>query len=109
MSRWLCQRRASFTGIFVLSQKETPNLGDSITSGPKFTDQFRGKPTAPPLTVVKSAPSEDHDIHAITGATISSESVAAIVNQAISRLASQLRDGAASAKEPGSAERSGGT
>jgi len=76
---------SQITGLYVLEQKETPGLGDYIRSE-SFRDRFRGKPTDRPLVVVKSEPADPHEVRAISGATISSESVAAIVNQAIGNL-----------------------
>lgn len=78
------------TGIFVLAQKETPGLGNYIESGPRFTDQFPGKPTGTPLQVQKEKQSLDHHVKPVTGATISSESVCAIINQAMASLRSEL-------------------
>ena len=73
-------------GMFVLNQKETPGLGNYITDAERFRDQFAGKLTEPPLTVVKSDPDPEHGIQALTGATISSESVSTIVNQTVANL-----------------------
>ncbi len=69
------------TGLYVLDQKETPGLGDFITSGPKFRDQFVGKPVDGSLTVVKRAAAAPAEVEAITGATISSDSVTGIINK----------------------------
>ena len=77
---------STITGLYVINQKETPGLGDYVTSE-SFQSQFSGKPTDQPLVVVvKSDPRADNQIRAISGATISSESVSAIVNSAIARL-----------------------
>jgi Na+-translocating ferredoxin:NAD+ oxidoreductase subunit G len=73
------------TGLYVLDQKETPGLGDYIRQ-PAFQDRFRDKPTTVPLTIVKSDPTADYEIEALSGATVSSWSVCTIVNQAIARL-----------------------
>lgn len=73
------------TGLFVLDQKETPGLGDYIT-GVDFRDLFRGKSTAKPLVVVVGDAEAGDQIKALTGATISSQSVADIVNEAIRNL-----------------------
>jgi electron transport complex protein RnfG len=73
------------TGLYVLDQRETPGLGDSIRE-PEFQDRFRGSPTEPPLAVVKSDVHSPHEIEALSGATVSSWSVCEIVNQAIARL-----------------------
>jgi electron transport complex protein RnfG len=76
---------STITGLYVLDQKETPGLGDYI-SDESFQSRFRDKPTDKPLVVVKSEPQADNEIRAISGATISSESVSAIVNSAIAEL-----------------------
>ncbi len=85
----------TLTGLYVLDQKETPGLGNKI--GPNFPwdDQFPGKQATEPLTVTKSAPT-GNQIRAVTGATVSSESVCEIVNKALSDVAATL---AAKAKE----------
>ncbi|HOW96782.1 MAG TPA: FMN-binding protein [Kiritimatiellia bacterium] len=79
------------TGLSVLEQKETPGLGDRITE-PRWRDQFKGKPTIPDLVVTKTAPKSDSEIQGVTGATISSVSVAGIVNGAVARLREGLRE-----------------
>jgi electron transport complex protein RnfG len=75
----------TITGLYVLAQKETPGLGDFIR-GEDFQSRFTGRPAAPPLVVVKTDPREENEIRALTGATISSESVTTIVNAAIANL-----------------------
>ena len=78
------------TGMFVLEQKETPGLGNRI-SEPQWRNQFVGKSTATPLHVVKGKGEEGPDtIDAITGATISSRSITAIVNNTVSSLRGRL-------------------
>ncbi len=82
---------STITGLYVLDQKETPGLGNLIT-GEDFQSQFAGKPTDNPLLVVKSdVPAGSNEIRAISGATISSDSVAAIVNAAVANLKEPLR------------------
>ncbi len=73
-------------GLFVLDQKETPGLGNKITE-PAWRAQFVGRKTAVPLRVGKGAGPSPDVIDAISGATISSRSVTAIVN----RVAGDLR------------------
>ncbi len=79
----------TITGLYVLAQKETPGLGNKITEG-KWQKQFAGQPTAKPLAVTKAQP-EASEIRAITGATISSESVCTIVNETIAAWGEKLR------------------
>lgn len=77
-----------FTGLTVLSQKETPGLGTKIAFDPSregcetwFTDQFQGK-NAENLSYVKNQKADgDSEIEAITGATISSKAVISILNE----------------------------
>lgn len=73
---------STITGLYVLDQKETPGLGEYIT-GESFRGQFAGKPIDGPLAVVKSDAKATREIRAVSGATISSESVTGIVNKAI--------------------------
>lgn len=80
---------ATVTGLFVLDQKETPGLGNKIAES-HWRGQFTGKPTAERLTTVKSGATKPHEIDAITGATISSRSVTAIVNRTVADLRAQL-------------------
>jgi electron transport complex protein RnfG len=76
---------SKITGLWVLDQKETPGLGAMIGTE-EFRSRFAGRPTEEPLVVVKTDPTAENQIRALTGATISSESVAGIVNQAIANL-----------------------
>jgi Na+-translocating ferredoxin:NAD+ oxidoreductase subunit G len=77
------------TGLFVLEQKETPGLGNRI-SEPQWRNQFVGKSTAAPLHVVKGKGEGPDTIDAITGATISSRRITAIVNNTVSSLRGRL-------------------
>jgi len=81
---------STITGLYVLAQKETPGLGDYIT-GEEFRNRFRNKPVDESLVVVKSDAGAPNEIRALTGATISSESVSGIVNAALSNLRTALR------------------
>jgi electron transport complex protein RnfG len=83
---------STITGLYVLDQKETPGLGNNITSEELFLNQFAGKSAGEQLVVVKTEPvAGKNQIRALTGATISSESVAEIVNQAIQNLRQPIR------------------
>jgi electron transport complex protein RnfG len=94
---------STITGLFVLDQKETPGLGNFIADE-DFRNQFAGKSTLEPLLVVKSSPAADNEILALTGATISSESVATIVNDAIAHWKEPIRQlGSAPAAPPDAA------
>ena len=81
---------STITGLYVLDEKETPGLGDAIASA-SFCRQFLGKLTEEPLRVTKTDPQAACEILALTGATISSESVSAIVNDTIANLKEPIR------------------
>ena len=83
-------------GLKVLKDSETPGLGTEIRAG-AFPDQFFGRAGRPApslaaheLKVVKVPPSEPHHVQAITGATISSKAVTAIINAEAARLRAVL-------------------
>jgi len=78
-------------GIEVIENSETPGLGNRIVES-WFKEQFKG--TIPPISVVKGRkPETTSEIQAITGATISSRSVANIVNKAKEVLDAFLKGG----------------
>ena len=79
----------NITGIYILEQKETPCLGDKIKT-PLWNSQYDGQPTDKKLVVAKGMSSEqkkikDGKIDAISGATISSDAVTSIVNDAVTK------------------------
>lgn len=80
------------TGIKILSQSETPGLGANATQ-PSFFEQYKEKPIAKNLEVVKSSVSEDNQIQALTGATITSKAVTTGVNEAIKFYKENLEGG----------------
>jgi electron transport complex protein RnfG len=81
----------SLTGLFVLDQKETPGLGNKIvTAG--WRGQFIGAPTSRALVVVKGGAAKPGEIDAVTGATISSNSVTAMINTAVGDLRKPLAE-----------------
>jgi electron transport complex protein RnfG len=77
-------------GMKVLANKETPGLGDKIEKDSAFVAEFDG-PEAP-LVGVKSgrATGAANEVDMITGATISSRAVIAIINHRLERLAPML-------------------
>ncbi len=77
-------------GIRVLESKETPGLGDRIIKDSTFVSGFDG-PSAP-LAGVKAGAGEGAagEVDMITGATISSRAVIAIVNRRVEELAPAL-------------------
>ena len=78
-------------GIAVLKSNETPGFGDKAKK-PEFKNQFIGVP-ASKLIVVKDGDRSavDDTIVAITGATITSEAVVKIVNDAVSAMKAKLK------------------
>lgn len=80
------------TGVKIGNHSETPGLG-SKASEPTFKDQFNGKSTEKPLIVVKGKTSQDNDIAAISGATITSNAVTSGVNAAMNVYKEQLVNG----------------
>jgi len=73
----------NITGVYVLSQIETPGLGSKIASD-SFLDQFVNKSSTRAIFAQKTAQKpESNDIQAIASATISSQSVCSIVNRAV--------------------------
>lgn len=73
------------TSIEILEQVETPGLGSKITEE-NFKNQFKGLQTLPQINWVKGKiPENPNEIQTITGATISSKSVVAIVNSGIQK------------------------
>ena len=73
--------REQLTGIDFLKQSETPGLGARI-SEPWFRKQFKGK-RGPFTTVGEGEPSKENEFDAVTGATITSGAVKAIVNAVV--------------------------
>lgn len=69
------------TGIKIIKHTETPGLGANATL-PAFQDQYKGKSVSEVIEVVKTPPSADNEIQAITGATITSRAVTKAVNEA---------------------------
>ena len=79
------------SSIEILEQVETPGLGSRVTED-LFKKQFKGLETLPQVNWVKNEqPDSPNEIQAITGATISSKSVVAIINNAIAQ-ARQLKE-----------------
>jgi electron transport complex protein RnfG len=79
------------TGIKVLEQVETPGLGGRI-SEEGFQSQFQDISAQPGVEYVKNQePDKDNQIKAVTGATISSRSVVAIINKNIQKLSDTMQ------------------
>lgn len=72
--------------VEILEQIETPGLGTKVTEAP-FLEQFKQLETLPNVNWVKGVPpSKPNEIQAITGATISSKAVVAIINNGIEQM-----------------------
>lgn len=81
------------TGISILQHSETPGLGANATKE-SWNGQFKDKSIDKPFTVVKKAPSNEHEISAITGSTITSKAVTDGVNEAVKYYNDNLKGGA---------------
>jgi electron transport complex protein RnfG len=82
----------TFRGFDVLFSNETPNFGDKMKTA-DFRNQFAGAPTTD-LQLSKTANGEtvDDTIVAITGATVTSESVVEILNRYMGQVQKQLKE-----------------
>lgn len=67
------------TGMKVVSHSETPGLGANSTKE-FFQERFINKPVDKELVVVKTSPTKDNEIQALTSATITSNAVTKGVN-----------------------------
>ena len=81
---------ATLYGVEILESVETPGLGGEIV-GAKFKDQFRNLNVISGIICVKKEREKDNEIQAVTGATISSNSVTSILNKRISELKDILK------------------
>lgn len=78
-------------GIEILESQETPGLGAEIASE-KFRGQFKGLSLEMPIEYIKNKrPERSFEIEAVTGATISSRSVVAILNSAVAEVREILK------------------
>ena len=69
-------------GLKVVTHSETPGIGD-IVEKEEFMGRFKDKPIKEKLELVKTSPSKENQVQAITGATITSGAVNSGVNEAI--------------------------
>jgi len=77
----------------ILEQAETPGLGTKVTEDP-FKSQFKNLTTTPSIIGLKGAiPTNPNEIQTVTGATISSKAVVAIINSGISHMRSVKEKG----------------
>ena len=83
----------TLSGIEILESQETPGLGQEI-SGEDFKKQFADLMNSSSISYVKNKkPEKPNEIQAITGATISSRAVVAILNDKIKEIRMSLRGG----------------
>ncbi|MPN65164.1 Electron transport complex subunit RsxG [bioreactor metagenome] len=75
--------------IKILSHTETPGLG-AKAADPAFSDQFEKK-NVDRIVITKSAPTEENEVQAISGATITSSAVADGVNTALEYWSKNLK------------------
>ena len=73
------------TGLYILDQKETPGLGNKIVEA-DWRQQFVGKSALEPVAAVTGGGASGSHIDAVTGATISSESVCNIINATLAQM-----------------------
>jgi electron transport complex protein RnfG len=78
-------------GIAVVESVETPGLGARIQEE-EFQNQFEGLSVGEPITAVKNEPAdtEENEIEAISGATISTNAVVNAVNAAVPDILSTI-------------------
>ncbi len=76
----LSAEATEITGLYILEQKETPGLGNRIMDA-DWRRQFAGQEAGRALRLAAEA--EAGAVEALTGATISSESVVDIVNRTV--------------------------
>jgi electron transport complex protein RnfG len=79
----------TITGFNVVSNSETAGLGAKCTES-DFTSQFAGKP-ADLMEYTKTGATNDNEIDAISGATITTNAVTEAVNSAITFYQSELK------------------
>jgi electron transport complex protein RnfG len=85
--------RERVVGMQVLESRETPGLGDKIIKDESFVEAFRDLAVAPQIVATKKGSSSSNEIDAISGATISSNAVVRIINQANARWLERLPEG----------------
>ena len=80
-------------GVRILSQEETPGLGDRIKDA-SYLVTYRGKTAAEPLELaIRHKAENENEVDAISGATLSSEALVKTVSEATGRLRAVLKDG----------------
>jgi electron transport complex protein RnfG len=83
--------RRRVVGMEVLESKETPGLGDKIFKDLDFVANFHNLAVDPEVVVTKKGRSQENQVDAISGATISSNAVVRIINEANHRWLERLQ------------------
>lgn len=87
--------RRVIVGMQVLDSRETPGLGDKIITDERFQQNFRALAIDPSIVAVKRGEkAHPNEVDCITGATISSEAVIAILNRSVQRWDELLEESA---------------
>ena len=87
----------SIVGIDILEDVETPGFGNYINDEKRWKSKFRPRDDGTTLSlerklvVVKTTPNKPYKIQAITGATISSKAVVAVINESAAKVAEQVK------------------
>lgn len=77
--------------INIISQEETPGLGARITEK-EFLDSFKNKKFSPKLELVlRKSETENNEIDAITGATMTSDALIIILNDSTEEFLKNIR------------------
>lgn len=77
----------TITGFQVIDMKETPGLGNKISSDPDFLENFKHLDATHPITAVKhGAKKNAWEIDAISGATISSRAVGRMLQKSVAEV-----------------------
>jgi electron transport complex protein RnfG len=84
--------RKRVIGMEVLESRETPGLGDKIFKDQEFVANFSDLAIVPEVVVVRKGRTQDNEVDAISGATISSYAVVRIINGANARWLDRLAD-----------------
>lgn len=78
-------------GVEILASQETAGWGEEIRTDPKFRDNLRNLSVDPRITVVaKGEKSKPNQVAALTGATVSCNSVVTILDKSIRRWLKRL-------------------
>ncbi|GAB4241389.1 MAG: RnfABCDGE type electron transport complex subunit G [Acidobacteriota bacterium] len=95
-------RTRKVVGMEVLESRETPGLGDKILKDEHFLQNFKELSVEPEVVAVKSGTkTQPNEVDSISGATISSKAVVAIINRSNQKFLSVLDgsvEGAATAE-----------